>query len=125
MDSASSIEDRLKALEYLHENGIYTVLFMSPMFPGLTDYKAIIERTKAYVDEYWFENLNLRGSYKEEILSYIEKNYADLYDVYKDIYVKGKKEYWAELAEEIEEYCEENEIRHVNYFYHEELVKGN
>lgn len=124
MDSASSIEDRLKALEYLHENGIYTVLFMSPMFPGLTDYKAIIERTRAYVDEYWFENLNLRGSYKEEILSYIEKNYADLYDVYKDIYVKGKKEYWAELAEEIEEYCVENEIRHVNYFYHEELVKG-
>ena len=73
MDRASSIGKRLETIETLHENGIYTVLFMSPIFPGITDYKEIIVKTHRFVDEYWFENLNLRGSYKQDILSYIKK----------------------------------------------------
>ena len=73
MDHASSIMKRLETLEILHQNGIYTVLFMSPIFPGITDYKEIIVKTHRFVDEYWFENLNLRGSYKQDILSYIKK----------------------------------------------------
>ena len=36
MDHASSIMKRLETLEILHQNGIYTVLFMSPIFPGIT-----------------------------------------------------------------------------------------
>lgn len=39
---------------------------MSPIFPYITDFKAIIEKTRAYADEYWFENLNLRAGYKTE-----------------------------------------------------------
>ena len=37
------------------------VLFMWPIFPEITDYKEIIEKSRLFVDEYWFENLNLRG----------------------------------------------------------------
>ena len=73
MDNASSIQERLETLETLYKNGIYTVLFMSPVFPGITDYREIIEKTNKYVDEYWFENLNLRGSYKQDIISYIKR----------------------------------------------------
>ena len=72
MDNASSIKERLETLKKLHKNGIYTVLFMSPIFPYITEWKEIIEISKEYVDEYWFENLNLRGSYKKEILDYIQ-----------------------------------------------------
>lgn len=61
MDKASSIKDRLHTLKKLHENGIYTVLFMSPIFPYITEWKEIIEISRDYVDEFWFENLNLRG----------------------------------------------------------------
>ena len=43
MDNASSIKDRLETLQKLHENGINTVLFMSPIFPYITDWKKIIE----------------------------------------------------------------------------------
>ena len=32
MDNASSIEKRLSTLRELHNNGIYTILFMSPIF---------------------------------------------------------------------------------------------
>ena len=46
MDNASSIAERLQTLETLHKNGICVVLFMSPIFPELTDWQAIIERSK-------------------------------------------------------------------------------
>lgn len=124
MDYASSITDRLDTLKQLHDNGIYTVLFISPIFPGLTDVPAIIEASNPFIDEYWFENLNLRGSYKHKILSYIENKHPSLIDLYKNIYMKGNKDYWIGLSAEIEQYCRENHIKYINYFYHEKLVKA-
>lgn len=124
MDHASSIMKRLETLETLHQNGIYTVLFMSPIFPGITDYKEIIVKTQRYVDEYWFENLNLRGSYKQDILSYIKNAYPQLVELYDEIYVKGNMGFWKNLAVEIEEYCAVHSIKHINYFYHKELVEA-
>lgn len=124
MDNASSIKDRLKTLRELHENGIYTVLFMSPIFPYITKWGKIIEESKDYIDEYWFENLNLRGQYKGFILNYIKEKYPEYYDKYVDIYTKGNKEYWNKLAIEINNYCSENNIKFINYFYHDELVKA-
>ena len=124
MDRASSIGKRLETIETLHENGIYTVLFMSPIFPGITDYKEIIVKTHRFVDEYWFENLNLRGSYKQEILSYIKNAYPQLVELYDEIYVKGNMGFWNNLSVEIEEYCVEHSIKYINYFYHKELVEA-
>ena len=124
MDNASSIKERLSTLRTLHENGIYTVLFMSPMFPYITNFKEIIEISKAYIDEYWFENLNLRGDYKTKILLYIQEKYPKLINEYNDIYIKGNKKYWNDLSKEIKDYCEINNVKYINYFYHEELVKN-
>lgn len=122
MDCASTIEERLKTLKELHNNGIYTVLFMSPIFPKITDFRGIIEAAKLYIDEFWFENLNLRGGYKETILSYINKVYPQYSNLYLDIYKKGNMEYWEQLAVEIEDYCSTHSIKHMNYFYHDKLV---
>ena len=124
MDHASSIGKRLDTLETLHGNSIYTVLFMSPIFPGITDYKEIIVKTRRYVDEYWFENLNLRGSYKQDILGYIKNAYPQLVELYDGIYVKGNMGFWNDLSVEIEEYCAAHSIKHINYFYHKELVEA-
>ena len=124
MDCASSISERLETLKVLHDNGIYTILFMSPIFPYITDFKEIIEVSKDYIDEYWFENLNLRGSYKQDIFSYIQKKYPIFYSQYKDIYINNNKSYWIQLSKDIEKYCGENHIKYKNYFYHEELVKN-
>ena len=74
MDKASNIFNRLKTLQALYKNNIKTVLFMSPIFPEITDFRLIIDRTRYFVNEYWFENLNLRGSYKLPILKYIRLN---------------------------------------------------
>lgn len=123
MDKASSIEDRINTLRILHENHIYVILFMSPIFPYITDFKAIIEKTKGFVDEYFFENLNLRGAYKGYILNYIYKKYPKLYKEYVNIYEKNDKKYWSCLSQEIEKYCLDNNIKYKNYFYHDKLVK--
>ena len=123
MDNASTIKERMDTLKELHNNGIYTILFMSPIFPYITEWKEIIDNTKNYIDEYWFENLNLRGSYKKDILDYIKNNFSDLYSEYIDIYVNKNNKYWKELAEEINNYCNQNNINYTNYFYHKELVE--
>ena len=124
MDNASSIKERLNTLRTLHENGIHTVLFMSPIFPYITNFKDIIEISKEYIDEYWFENLNLRGEYKTKILLYIQEKYPKLINEYNDIYIKGNKKYWNDLSKEIKDYCEINNVKYINYFYHEELVEN-
>ena len=129
MDNASTIKERMDTLKELHNNGIYTVLFMSPIFPYITEWKKIIDSTKDYTSEYWFENLNLRGSYKKDIFNYIKNNYSNLYSKYIDIYVNKNNNYWEKLAKEINAYCDQNNIKYTNYFYHKELVemknKGN
>lgn len=44
MDSASSIERRIAAMKQVYDAGIRTVCFVSPVFPGITDFEAIFER---------------------------------------------------------------------------------
>ncbi|MEG1790920.1 MAG: radical SAM protein [Clostridia bacterium] len=124
MDKASSIADRLNALKILHDDGIKTVLFMSPIFPVLTDFKKIIEATSEYVDTYWFENLNLRGSFKNGILTYIKEKYSDLYPLYNQIYNLKDKSFWESLAFEINDFCTTNNVDFINYFYHEQIRKN-
>ena len=87
---ASSVEKRIEALMELKNAGIETYLFMAPIFPSITDYKAIIEKTKSFVDFYAFENLNLRGAYMPKVLNFISLNYPELLDIYDEIYKKKK-----------------------------------
>ncbi|MCK9426098.1 MAG: radical SAM protein [Ignavibacteriaceae bacterium] len=120
---ASSVERRINALRVLHENGIETYLFMSPIFPGITDFKKLINETKEYVDSFCFENLNLRGAYSGRVLSFIDKNYNHLNDIYTKIYKKKDMTYWESLSTEINDFCSENKLNHKLYFYHEKIKK--
>lgn len=122
MDNASSITQRITALKKLHKQGIYTVLFMSPIFPYITDFKKIIEATAAFVCEYWFENLNLRGNYKQDIFQYVSEKYPQYLSGYKDIYNNKNMEYWKQLSADIDSYCAQKNIKYTNYFYHSLLV---
>ena len=123
MDHASSIQERLYTLKILHDNGIRTVLFMSPIFPMITDYKAIIDTSKDYIDTYWFENLNLRANFKTVIMDYVKGNYPQYYDQYVQIYNQKDMSYWVELGKDIDRYCLDNHIDYINYFYHEKIRK--
>ena len=56
MDNAVSIERRLRAMKILHEAGIRTTCFISPIFPGITDVPTIIDATKDFCNLIWLEN---------------------------------------------------------------------
>lgn len=71
MDSAVSIERRIKAMKQVHDAGVRTTCFISPIFPGITEITVIIDRVKELCNLVWLENLNLRGNYKVVIMDYI------------------------------------------------------
>ncbi|HIT34621.1 MAG TPA: radical SAM mobile pair protein B [Candidatus Faecousia intestinigallinarum] len=141
MDNAVSIARRLAAMEAFHRAGIRTTCFVSPIFPGITDVKAIIQRAKALCNLIWLENLNLRGSYKAVIMDYIKEKYPALLPLYQDIYNRGNRSYWELLDAELKAYSTEIGLDYVvnddsmqrpfdappvivNYFYHEKIKKS-
>lgn len=141
MDKAVSIERRLAAMKAFHQAGVRTTCFISPIFPGITDVKAIIERAKEQCNLIWLENLNLRGSYKAVIMDYIKEKYPALLPLYQDIYNRNDRSYWEMLDAELKEYASEIGLDYVtnddsmsrpfgappvivNYFYHSEIKKS-
>ncbi len=124
MDKASSIKERIETLKILHDNEIKTILFMSPIFPGITNPKEIILKTKYFVDQYWLENLNLRTGYKYYILNYIKEKYPEYYPLYNKIYNQKDISYWEKLGKDLNEFCQFNNINAINYFYHEKIRKS-
>ena len=139
MDRAVSIRRRLDAMQAFYEAGVRTTCFISPIFPGITDAKAIIRRVKKQCHLVWLENLNLRGGYKGDVLSYISRNYPKLAPLYHDIYQKGDRTYWADLDAELRAFAEDEGLPYVyhddsisrpfsapplvvNYFFHEQII---
>ncbi len=141
MDNAASIERRLDAMKIFHDAGVRTTCFISPIFPGITDVKAIIERVKGQCNLIWLENLNLRGSFKGAILDYIREKHPELTGLYEGIYSKCELGYWQKLDADLKTYAAENGLDYVtnddsmkrpfdappvivNFFYHEKIRKS-
>lgn len=141
MDKGVSIERRLKAMEIFHNAGIRTTCFISPIFPEITDVKAIINAAKDKCNLVWLENLNLRGDYKNVILEYIAEKYPNLLPLYNEIYKNGNRSYWQILDSELCEFTKSIGLDYVvnddtmsrpfdappivvNYFYHEQIKKS-
>lgn len=138
MDQAVSIERRLAAMKKVYDAGIRTVCFISPVFPGITDFEAIFERVRNQCDLVWLENLNLRGGFKKDIMDYIQEKYPDLVPLYDAIYNKKDRSYFQMLEKKAKQLARnnncpfaDNELPYgraeqghpviVDYFYHEEV----
>ena len=141
MDKGVSIERRLEAMRQFYEAGVQTSCFISPIFPGITDVQAIIDRAKKQCNQVWLENLNLRGDYRTVILDWIHRNHPELDELYHQIYSKNDRSYWIALDQRLREYTAKEGMRYVrdddsvisphgeppvvvNYFYHEEVKKS-
>lgn len=141
MDNAVSIERRLAAMKAFYLAGVRTTCFISPIFPGITDIKAIIRRVKSQCNLIWLENLNLRGGYKSVIMNYIQEKYPQLFPLYHEIYDCKDRSYWIALDKELKAYAAEAGLAYVtnddsmardfhsppvivNYFYHEQIKKS-
>lgn len=125
MDSGSTVEERFDTLRRFHEEGIYTILFMSPIFIGITDWQAIIERSRNFIDEYWFEDLNLRGGYKSVIMQYVCDNYPARYPLYERIYTRHDRLELIANDRAVCDYCDTHGVNYSAYFHHEEVIESN
>ncbi len=112
---SSSIAERLETLKKLKQNGIRTIVFISPIIPQITDFKRIIEVTKDYTDEYWFDKLNLRSSFKTKMFGFINEEYPLYNSIYENIYNYKNSRYFDDLSEEIEQYCIKNNLEYKNF----------
>ncbi len=138
MDHAATIARRIEAMKQTYAAGIRTVCFISPIFPGITDAKAIIEQVKDFADLIWLENLNLRGQFKGNIMAYIRKKHPILLPLYEEIYNRKRTDYWKGLEVDIAQYARQHDYPYrindlpygrsqqgkpviVNYFYHEKI----
>ena len=141
MDGAVAIERRIAAMKKCHEQGLRTTCFVSPIFPGITDVLAIIDRIKGFCNYIWLENLNLRGNFKAGIMEYIKEKHPGLLPLYRDIYDRRDRTYWHMLDENVREYAQREGMLYVidkepfmrsadgspviiNYFYHSEIKQS-
>ena len=141
MDRAVSIGRRLRAMEEFHRAGVRTTCFISPIFPGISEVEDIIRRAKGICNLIWLENLNLRGSFKGVIMDYIGEKYPRLLPLYRDIYDRGRREYWEALDAQLREFTRSLGLDYVtnddsmsrpfdappvvvNYFYHEQIKRS-
>jgi len=113
---ASKPSDRIKALQEIKQNNITTYVFISPIFPKITDYQAIIEQSRDFTNYYRFENLNFRSHNIPRILKLIEQKHPKFLGYYKKI--KDDSSIWDIIQDEIERYCTQQEIEFKIDFHH-------
>ena len=140
MDDAVSIKRRLAAMKTLHEAGIRTTCFISPIFPGITDVPAIIDSAKDFCNLVWLENLNLRGNFKPKIFAYVKEKYPQLQPLYDEIYQRKNRRYWSQVNDTVAAYAAKNHLEYVrnrddlqrdfdappvivNFFFHEQITR--
>ena len=91
---------RINALKEMKEAGLQTHVFVSPIIPGISNVKRIVEETGGFADRYFFEILNLRASGRE-FQTLLRDEYPESYAVLTD---EGKfREFLLELREEIKD----------------------
>lgn len=114
--AAASVLERLHTLKTLHENGIKTWVHVSPVFPGLTDWKALLEMIMPYANSFSFENLKLRAAALWRVLLYITQKHPELKPLYRQIYQENDMTYWRTLRKEILAFCNAHKLSAAVYF---------
>jgi DNA repair photolyase len=107
---------RVEALKKLKEEGIRTRMFISPIFPYISDWKELVEMSKDFVDEFWFENLNLYPYIQKNVFDFLKEYDKDLIKKYEEIYFE-KNNYWNDLKEEIKDFCDKEGVKYRTLFH--------
>ncbi|WP_456367568.1 radical SAM protein [Thermococcus sp.] len=74
---------RIGALKKLHDEGLKTYAFVSPIIPGISDVGAIVEETKSFADYYFFEVINLHAAGRD-FQRLLREEYPESYAVLSD-----------------------------------------
>lgn len=113
--AAALPEKRLATLAKLHNNGIKTYAFISPILPGLTDLAVILAAVKGKVDFVMAESLNLKPSVWQNLKIFLAKKYPQLLPKYQAGF---SEQYWDEVEKEIKKLSKEFGIPLEGFFRH-------
>jgi DNA repair photolyase len=108
----------------LSNAGITVYAFVSPIFPFLSDWRRVADKAGKYAAYTCFENLNLRGAYKNAVLKLVAHHYPESAKAFDEIY-RNKEQftaYWRGVEAEIRSYMTGKP--HRLYFFHEKIKKN-
>lgn len=95
---SSAPQQRIEALEILHQGGITTYAFIGPILPKLTNLEDIFAAIQNKVDFIMAEGLNLKCGNRQAIQDVLKKKYPD----YLLLYQSGfDKKYWDKIEEQL------------------------
>lgn len=121
--NASSIDERIRALQILNDNKINTYVFIGPILPYITDWKKIINKSKRYVQSFMFENANLHGTIWKDVNETIKSKFKHLSRKY-DEFNMNRDNFWENEKLKITDHCTMNDIKYKLYFDHKNKRKN-
>ena len=119
---ASKPQDRLTALENIATEGISTYVFVSPIFPKISNWEDIMIAALPFTTDFRFENLNFRGHNVSRIMDIVSKRYPQFIDYYNEI--RRYPSLWDEIEEDIEHFCGSRKLSCKIEFHHGGFTKS-
>ena len=107
---ASSVWERLHALEELSKNGIKTWVFLGPVMPFITDVEELVDAIAKVKPKFVLvDRLRLKEGVWEKVQEFIAGFKPGLLSDYERIFLKGE-DYYGEIFERILGICEEKGV---------------
>jgi DNA repair photolyase len=108
---ASSVEERLRALEGLSKNGIKTWVFLGPVMPYITGVEALVDAIAEVKPGYVLvDKLRLKEGVCERVREFIAGFKPELLGDYERIFLKGE-DYYSRIFENVLRRCEEKGVK--------------
>ncbi len=101
---ASPPKERIRALKILKEKGIKTFVFIGPIMPftSLEEIEKIVDESKEYADEFYFDKLNLKPGLMEKLKGIEE---------YRNLETKEMKRYYESMRGKISKMVKEKGLK--------------
>ncbi len=112
---SSPVEERLTALEELHDRKIMTYAFLGPMLPHITDndesLRTMIQNlARVKVDYVMVDRLNMRWGVWPSVISFLKQHYPELIPEYKNVFW-SRNDYFKKVKLKILKLCDEYGVR--------------
>ncbi|TSD04196.1 MAG: radical SAM protein [Parcubacteria group bacterium Athens0714_12] len=91
-------QQRIKALEILHRDGITTYAFIGPILPELTDLETIFAAIQGKVNFIMAESLNMKCGNRQDIQDVLRKKYPSHLSLYQSGF---DKKYWDKIEKQL------------------------
>jgi DNA repair photolyase len=116
---SSTTQQRLNALQKLHEAGLKTYAFISPLLPGLFDLEKIFARLSDRVGSIGLENLNPYKKIWPNMYGALRQNFPTMVEKYKNYFThkESLKNYWSSIGQSVNRLAQKYHIPAKLYFH--------